>query len=354
MGFENFIVSPDAPVLVTGAAGFIGSHVVAKLLEQGCRNIRCLTRPSSDTGKLRAMIAENRSAVQLEIIAGNLLLREDCLRAAHKVEVIYHLAAGTGLKSHADSFLNSVVTTRNLLEAVIQVGSLRRFVNLSSFSVYSNRNPRRAQLLDETSAIEDHPETRAEAYCYAKVRQDELVIDYGKRRGIPYVLIRPGVVYGPGKNSITGRVGIDTFGTFLHLGGGNLIPFTYVENCAKAVVLAGLTQGIDGEIFNVVDDDLPSSRRFLRDYKKHVRSFRSIYVPKFLSYLFCYLWERYSHWSKEQLPPVFSRDEWAAYWRPTKYSNQKLKKLLKWTPVVGAAEGMQRFFASCKEGRKHA
>ena len=58
------------------------------------------------------------------------------------------------------------------------------------------------------------------------------------------------------------------FGIFLHLGGSNPIPFTYVDNCADAIVLAGLTPGVDGEVFNVVDDNLPTSRQFLRLYKQ--------------------------------------------------------------------------------------
>ncbi len=92
-----------------------------------------------------------------------------------------------------------------------------------------------------------------------------------KEFGTRYVVVRPGSVYGAGKADITGRVGIGTFGFFLHLGGSNTIPFTYVDNCASAIVLAGLVEGVDGEVFNVLDDDLPSSRQFLRLYKKNVR-----------------------------------------------------------------------------------
>ena len=57
------------------------------------------------------------------------------------------------------------------------------------------------------------------------------------------------------------------------------MPFTYVDNCAEAIVLAGLRKGIEGEVINIVDDDLPKSREFLRLYKKQVRRFFSIPVP---------------------------------------------------------------------------
>ena len=183
--------------------------------------------------------------------------------------VIYHLAAGTGEKSFPDAFLNSVVATRNLLDAGLQAARLRRFVLVSSFAVYSNCQKPHGRLLDESCPVEEHPELRGEAYCFAKVKQEQIVTEYGKNHGIPYVLVRPGSVYGARKSEITGRVGISTFGPYLHLGGSNTIPFTFVDNCAEAIVLAGLVKGVDGEAFNVVDDDLPSSRQFLRLYKKN-------------------------------------------------------------------------------------
>ena len=123
--------------------------------------------------------------------------------------------------------------------------------------------------------METRPERRQEAYCFAKVKQDEMVLEYAQRFGLPYVIVRPGYVYGPANEAITGRVGIGTFGIFLHLGGSNTIPLTYVDNCADAIALAGLRPGVDGEVFNVVDDELPTSRQFLRLYKRNVSRFTS-------------------------------------------------------------------------------
>ena len=346
---ETNIIQEDDQILVTGAAGFIGNRVVANLLDKGFRKVRCLVRPSGKVERLTGIVHEHSNSATPEIMIGNLLSREDCLQATRDVAVIYHLAAGTGTKSFADAYLNSVVTTRNLIEAALQNQCLRRLVNLSSFAVYTNRDKPRKGILDESCAVEAHPESRAEAYGYGKGKQDELVIEYGKKSELPYVLLRPGVVYGPGKKAITGRVGIDTFGLFLHFGGSNSIPFTYVDNCAEAIVLAGLVKGVDGEVFNIVDDDVPTSREFIRGFKKNVKKFPSIYVPHALSYLFCSLWERYSKWSGNQLPPIFTRAEWMATWKKTRYSNEKLKKRLGWSPKLTTEEGMKLFFASCRD-----
>jgi nucleoside-diphosphate-sugar epimerase len=148
---------------------------------------------------------------------------EVCDHVTEGVSLIYHLAAGRGVKSFPDAFLNSVVTTRNLLEAAARRHVPKRFVGVSSFSVYSNLKLKRGDVLDETCEMDAAPELRGEAYCYAKVRQDELRQTL-RQVGIPYVLVRPGVVFGPGNRGLPGRIGIDFLGVFLHLGGSNRIP----------------------------------------------------------------------------------------------------------------------------------
>jgi nucleoside-diphosphate-sugar epimerase len=351
---SELIVSPDDPILITGASGFIGSKVVGALKNRGFRNLRCLVRASSDLQCLPNTASDGRIVHGVRFVEGDLLCPDACEAATRDISVIYHLAAATRTKSFADMFMNSVVTTRNLLEGALRHGCLRRFVNVSSFAVYTNGNKQWSKVLDESCPTEQHPELRGDAYCFAKVKQDELVVDYGKKHAVPYVLVRPGVVYGPGKLRIHGRVGLGTFGIFLHLGGSNLIPFTYVDNCAEAIVLAGLRNGVEGEVFNVVDDDLPTSRQFLRMYKRELDQFPSVYIPHLASYLLCFLWEKYSVWSRGQLPPVYNRRAWTAYWKPTRYSNEKIKRMLDWTPKVSTAEALKKYFASCLESRAYA
>ena len=346
MPTNNLIIDDDDLILITGSNGFIGSRVVEALLRSGFSNLRCFVRPSSNLTSLQTVLSAVPNA-RVEVMQGNLLSREDCTRAAKDATVIFHLAAGIE-KTFPGSFMNCVVATRNLLDAAVRFGAVRRFVNVSSFAIYSNRNIRRRGLLDESCELEDEPVERAEAYVYAKLKQDELVMDYAHKYGIPYVILRPGAVYGPGAHQLTGRVGIDTFGVFLHLGGSNRIPLTYVDNCAEAMVLAGLKQGVDGEVFNVVDDDLPTSRQFLRMYKKNGKRFKSIYVPYSCFYIFCWLWEKYSEWSEGQLPRAFNRRRCAAYWKGNRYTNLKLKERLGWKPRVPFSEASRRYFEYVK------
>jgi nucleoside-diphosphate-sugar epimerase len=348
---DSFIIGPDDPILVTGAAGFVGSRVVEGLLNRGFRNLICFARPSGKLARIEKIANRHPDGARIKLVKGNLLSRQDCKTACKDVAVILHLAAGTGEKSFPDAYMNSVVTTRNLLDAGLECGRLRRFVLISSFSVYTNCQKPHGRLLDESCPVEEHGDLRGEAYCFAKFKQEQLVSMYSKNFGVPYVVVRPGNVYGAGKKEIIGRVGINTFGLFLHLGGSNPLPLTYVDNCAEAILLAGLVKGVDGEIFNVVDDNLPSSRRFLRLYKQNVRRFPSVYVPHVVSHTLCLLWEKYSEWSQGQLPPVFNRRRWHAYWKKTQYANHKLKGKLGWVPRVPTEEALTRYFKSCNEDK---
>jgi nucleoside-diphosphate-sugar epimerase len=342
-----WIIGTDSQILVTGAGGFIGTRVVRTLLNCGFKRIRCFVRPSGNLSSLQSTAATFK-AVELDFVQGNLLSREDCTRAAAGVSVIYHLAAGTE-KTFAGCFLNSVVTARNLLDAVIKEQTLKRFVSISSLAVYSNEKIRRGGLMDESCEIDSKLVERHDPYAYGKAKQDDIVHEYAQTKGLPYVLVRPGVVFGPGKAKIAGRVGIDTFGVFLHLGLSNRMPFTYVDNCAEAIVLAGLRKGIEGEVFNIVDDNLPKSRDFIRMYKKHVGRFMSIPIPYSAFYLFSYLWEKYSEWSEGQLPPAFNRRMCASYFKGNTYANEKARTVLGWHPRVPMSEGLKSFFAYAKE-----
>lgn len=347
------LAGPDDAILVTGAGGFIGRRVVERLLALGFRRVRCFTRPAGRRAQVVSLDARGHGG-GVDAIEGNLLSPDDCRTAVSGVSVVLHLAAARGEKSIPDAFLNSVVTTRNLLEAARESRTLRRFVNVSSFTAYAGRRQPRRQRLDESSPVEDRPELRGDAYSFAKIRQEQIVAQYSQAFGIPCVTVRPGYVYGPGNEPIPGRVGLGTFGVFLHLGGSNTLPLTYVDNCADAIVLAGLTPGVDGETFNVVDDDLPSSREFLRLYKQHVRRFPSIYLPHAVSHALCGAWEWYSRWSHGQLPPTFNRRAWQAYWGFTRYTNEKIKARLGWRPAVSTSDGLQRYFASCRDRAAHA
>jgi nucleoside-diphosphate-sugar epimerase len=341
---SEYIALAGDRILVTGSNGFIGTKVVEKLLEYGFANLRCYVRPSSHLDCLHNVLTRFDAGKNVEFVTGDLLSRDDCRNATEGVSIIYHLAAGME-KSFAGAFMNSALTSRNLIDAFLWYGQPKRFVNVSSFAVYSTLSLKRGDLLDETCPLEDSPQERFDAYGFGKLKQEELVKEYARKYELPYVIVRPGYVFGPGKRELSGRVGIGTFGFFIQVNGSNLLPLTFVDNCAEAIVLAGFKADVDGEIFNVVDDELLTGRQFLKAYKKKMISFRSIRIPYFAGYGLCSVWEKYSKWSKNQLPPAFNRRRCDAEWKGNRYSNQKLRERLGWKPRVRLDQAMAAFLS---------
>ena len=103
-----------------------------------------------------------------------MLSREDCNKATEGASVILHLAAGVE-KSFPGCYMNSVVTTRNLLDSVLKDGNLKRFLNVSSIAVYSNKGILKGGALDENSEMDKKSELRYEAYAYGKIKFDQIV-----------------------------------------------------------------------------------------------------------------------------------------------------------------------------------
>ena len=347
MDINDRIIDISDTILVTGANGFIGSRVVKALLDYGFVNLKCCVRPSSNPAALEKIISPYKTS-NVQICRANLSSQVDCEKLTEGVQIVYHLAAAMRDRNFESSYMNNVITTENLLNGVAKNRTIRRFVNVSSLRVYSNMKLRSGALLDETCAVESDLFDRGDAYCSAKVRQDDLVSRFCTINKLSYVIVRPGIVYGPGSREIHRMIGrrirIGTFELFLHLGGANKLPLSYVDNCADAIVLAGISKSADREVFNVVDDNLPASSCFLKLYKQNVRRFSSLYIPYQLIYAVCCLVEKYYRLFNGESPPRLNRRMCAAAWKGNEYSNGKLKKLLGWEPKVSFDEALNRYF----------
>lgn len=325
--------------LVTGANGFLGSALLGRLIHHGIGNVRCLARPGS-TARVEQIRAQFPGA-DIAIETGNLTSRAAAESAVEGIDTIYHLAAGMR-GAPADLVLNTVVTSRNLLDAATAAG-VRRFVLVSSFSVYGVSSVPRGGIMDENTPLEAHPERR-DPYAFAKLRQEQLFHEYQRRYGFELVVLRPGTIYGPGGGAFSARVGIQLPGLFLHFGNGNRLPLTYVDNCAEALVAAAAaSHATSDEVYNVVDDGIPTSRSYLRQYRRAVRRIRTLSVPYPVTMLLSRWCEAYHIRSKGQLPPLLTPYKSEFQWKGFRFTNAKLKSI-GWRPVVTTEEGLRRTF----------
>lgn len=329
-------------ILVTGAAGFLGQRIAHSLLRDGARHVRLHFRNAAPPGLMVRMQAEHRQA-QIEAVCANLVGSVDLTPLVDGIACIVHAAAGMR-GAPADLFANTVVGTRNLLEAAARCG-VRRVVLVSSLSVYRSAPLTRGSTLDESTPIEPVGDSRG-PYGYAKVRQEQLFEAYRQRHGFESVILRPGVIYGPGGGALSPRVGIQAMGLFFSLGGRALLPLTHVDNCADAVALAAL-KAEAGSVFNVVDDNLPTCSQVLRRYRREVQPLRTLRLPYPLLLAAARWLERYHRRSKGQLPAVFTPYVVRSMYRPLRYGNAALKRL-GWQPRIAIEQGLSATFAHLK------
>jgi nucleoside-diphosphate-sugar epimerase len=329
-------------ILVTGAGGFLGKRLIERLLAHGETDIRCMLRDTSKGAALQA-IAANYPAARVEMFAANLKNPRELAAAVDGAGMVVHAAAA--LKgSPAEMFLDSVVASRNLLDAIVTLDADKRprVVLVSSFGAMGVAALGRGAVVDESTPMETQPGQR-DVYSYTKLRQEQMFWDYQQRYGFELVVLRPGVIYGPGSGHFSNRVGLSMFGRFVHLGGNNLLPLTYVDNCAEAIVVAALSSAATGQIYNVVDDDLLTSRQYLQLYQQQVKPMRTIPVPYWLLLWGSGIVERYSEKSKGQLPAIFTPYKTRTMWGGNRFTNAKLKHL-GWKPVVSTQKGLQLSF----------
>lgn len=329
-------------ILVTGGTGFLGRQLVKKISEHQSSTIRCLVRPGTEKAVTEAL-AKSSPEARLEFVPASFNDSEALKKALEGVEVVYHAAASKS-GSFAAMVANTVVGSVNLYEACVAV-DVSRVVLVSSMSVIGAAGIPRGGVIDESAPLEPHPELR-DAYAFSKLRQEVLAWEYHRKCGLPVVVVRPGVVFGPTASILGPRIGVDVFGIFLHLGGRNEIPLTYVENCAEVIALAGLSPAIDGEVFIAVDDDLPQSRQLLRRYVREVAALRTVRIPYPLLRQIAKINVWYSERTKGHLPALFKPYEVESLWRGHRFVNQKAKQVLGWTPGVPMAMALDHTFSS--------
>jgi nucleoside-diphosphate-sugar epimerase len=220
-------------------------------------------------------------------------------------------------------------------------------VLVSSFGVYGVASLERGAQVDESTPIELHPELR-DTYSYSKLKQEQLFWEYQQKHGFQLVVLRPGVIYGPGGGAFSNRVGLQVGPVFFHLGGRNLLPLSYVDNCAEAIAVAAGHDHSAGQVYNVHDDNLPTASRYLSEYRRRVKRIPSIRLPYFATRMLATSLEAYHRRSEGQLPAIITRYKAAAAWGGNRFDNSKLHAL-GWRQLVPTNEAMARTFEYLRE-----
>ncbi len=321
-------------VLVTGANGFLGRQVVSAICRRGCK-VRALDRQAAGAASL------GWEGLNVEQVAVD-LCGEGIEAALNGVDAVVHLAAQ--LRGDAKAVIgNTLEATRRLVVAMDSSG-VRRLVLASSFSVY-DWNGIDGEL-DESSPVEAHIEKR-DAYAIAKHGQEEILKELRATGRWSLTILRPGALWGAGLEypAVIGQ----TLGP-LHLvfGGNRPLPLAYVENCADAFAAAVGHPGSVGEVFNVVDGELPRAWEYAGQYLRRSGR-RGVRVP--VAYELAYnlaraAWPLLRLALRERIPSILVPARFAARFKPLRFGSRKLTERLGWKPPFGYEECLTRTFHS--------
>ena len=309
-------------VLVTGAGGFIGSHLAEKLSACGY-SVKAFVHYNSRNswGWLDSSVCKER----IEVISGDIRDADIVRHAMRDVEIVFHLAALIGIpySYHSpEAYINTNIKgTLNILQSALDFG-VKKVVLTSTSETYGT-----AQFVPIT---ELHPINPQSPYAASKSAADLLGISFHKSFNLPVVIVRPFNTFGPRQSA---RAVIPTIITQILAGCkkiklGSLDPtrdLTYVEDTVKGFIKAGESKNGIGEVINLGN----KSEISIRDLAYLIARVMGVSVT-------------IQEDAKRKRPIKSEVDRLMA-------DNSKAKKLLKWAPEYSLEKGLKKTVAWFKE-----
>jgi nucleoside-diphosphate-sugar epimerase len=311
-------------VLVTGATGFLGSHIAEQLAREG-HTVRVLARRTSDRSFLQGFEAEE--------VLGEVTQPDSLAAVVDGVEAIVHAAGLTKARSAAEFDAVNAGGTANLLAALDPAQPLRRFVLISSLAAHGPSQ-------DGQPRPPEAPATPVTAYGRSKLRAEELVRSWAAD-GHAATIIRPPGIYGPRDRELLPFFHLARWRLAPLLGDGtNVVSFVYVEDAARAAAMAA-TAGDDAPSATYAVDDgaVHTWRDLLAAVEQAVgRKALRIPSPPWAYVAAAFVSELYGRLRHQAV--IFTRDKVVEmrqrYWV---CSHEEISHDLGWEPRVGLSEG---------------
>ncbi|HTX21998.1 MAG TPA: GDP-mannose 4,6-dehydratase [Candidatus Aquilonibacter sp.] len=301
---------------VTGAGGFIASHLVEALLERGW-NVTALIHYNSRANWGWLEPHHHRAPLNLKIVLGDITDSFQLREALDSCEVVFHLAALIAIpySYHAPaSYLQTnVVGTLNLAEAARKSG-VKRFVHTSTSEVYGTAR--------RTPVDEEHPLQGQSPYSASKIAADKLIESFVCSYGLPAVTVRPFNTYGPRQSAravIPSIIAQALHGNSIRLGSLDTIrDLTFVSDTVEGFIRAAEADDVTGQVINLGTGEAVSIQELAQTIFKLLGVAPAIVAdPK-------------------RLRPSASEVQRLVS------DNSKAAKLLGWRPVVSLQDGLSR------------
>jgi nucleoside-diphosphate-sugar epimerase len=243
----------DYDVVVLGGTGFIGSHVVRKLLAEG-RRVGVMAR---NTANLDPVFGDER----VVMVRGNVRNQSDVERAIGKARIVINLAHGGGGKTY-EEVRAAMAGSAELVARACMARNVERLIHVGSIaSLYLGPEARQV-----TGATPPDPRAELRAdYARAKAECDRMLMTLHAQEGLPVCILRPGVVVGEG--GLPFHSGLGFFNNDQHCvgwnAGKNPLPFVLVEDVASAVLQACHMPAAIGHAYNLVGDVRLTAREYV-------------------------------------------------------------------------------------------
>lgn len=311
----------DYKILVTGATGFIGKHLVRKLVKQEKR-VRCLVRKTSDASALRD--------IGVELWYGDVIDKKSLKGISKGIKTVFHLAAIGDINMLSKDSIEdyrrvNVKGTKNLLEE-FKDKRITRFIHFSSVAAMGSQIGQ--EKIDEKEGC--LPKT---PYEITKYESELVAMRYYREHRVPVVIIRPTMVYGRGdkkemskiKASINLRL-VPILGT-----GENLIHMVHVNDVVDAAMLAS-KKGKKGQTYIITNDYYTWNELVDILAEKSGISVRKVHIPLVISRPIVKLVESVGELSG--ITPPFTTERLEGLRHHRIFDNSKAKKELGFRPKV--------------------
>jgi nucleoside-diphosphate-sugar epimerase len=312
-------------VLVTGATGFVGNHLVHALAASGC-TVRALVRP----GKRGRHLAESG----IETFEGQLTNEVDVRHATEGCERIYHLAAAFRNVKHSDQHYWDVNVggTLNVLAAAREHGC-ERVVHCSTGGVHGD--------IEQPPANETYRFRPGDVYQRTKL-EAELAAGAGIKDGLPIAIVRPGAIYGEGDVRFLRLFRAIQQRRFAMVGSGETrLHMVHVDDLVRGILLTGSRPEAHGETFLIAGAEAPTLNEIAASIADVVGSKRpKLHVPVWPVYAAAWLCETVC--VRLRVEPPLHRRRVGFFTHHREFDITKARQLIGYEPRVTLAEGLRR------------
>jgi nucleoside-diphosphate-sugar epimerase len=320
-------------IFITGATGFIGSHLAERLASAG-HQLRCLARSTSDLTVLQKLNAS--------VIIADITDKDAIGEALKGVDIVYHSAALVGEWLSKDEARDiNIRGTQNILEASLKA-NVKRFVHISSLAVLGMKH-------HHNTPVDAPYQFTGDIYSDTKIESEKMVMEFSGKTGLPAVAVRAGFVFGLRDRRFLPRVvNLLQKRKFFFLGAGNnIMNIVYIDNLVDVLIESGLNREAIGQVYNVTNKDKATMRDFvfmICDITGLEKPHKSIPVP--LAKFVASSLEMCGRLAKKKDPPLLTKARVKVAALNLDFDISKTIKELGYDSKVSIREGLEKTLKS--------